>query len=59
MAENILENMKDILKKINSVSFLQQLDDNGQTVLFIPAWTVAVAIVFFILLLRVRRAKRS
>ena len=57
MAENSLESMKDIFKRMNSVSFVQ--DDNGPTILFIPAWTVAVAIVFFILLVRVQRAKRS
>ena len=59
MPQNTLENMKGIFKRINNVGFLEVLDDNGQTTFFIPAWVVAIAIIFFILFLRNRRAKQS
>ena len=49
-----MENAKGVLQKINSISFIQVTDDNGKTKLFIPAWSVALAIVLFILVRRKR-----
>ena len=45
----------NLFKKINSVSFLQVKTDDGRTVLFIPAWAAAAAIVLLIVLIRARR----
>jgi hypothetical protein len=43
--------IKDVLKQINSVSFIQVTDKDGRTILFIPAWamilTVFLLITFF------------
>ncbi len=51
MAQNFLT----MLKKINSVSFISVTSDEGRTLLFIPAWTVAVAIFLLVMLRRSRR----
>jgi hypothetical protein len=53
----MVENIVSLLKKINSISFIQVINDEGRTVLFIPAWTVAVAVFLLVLLRRSRRAK--
>ncbi len=55
MAESILGSTRDLLKKINSVSFIEWRDDEGKTVLFIPAWVVIALIALSIFLRRVRR----
>ncbi len=39
----------DMLKQINSVSFIQVTADDGHTLLFIPAWVMALVVVLFIL----------
>jgi hypothetical protein len=51
--------LENLFKRINSVSFLQVTTDDGRTVLFIPAWAAAAAIILFIVLVRTWRAKRS
>src|SRR5579884_606334 len=52
-----MDNVKGVLKAINSVSFLQVINDNGKTTLFIPAWPIVLGIVLFVLIRRVSRNK--
>lgn len=49
-------NVASVLKKINSVSFIEVTSD-GRRLLFIPAWAVGAGIILLIVLLRARRGK--
>jgi hypothetical protein len=50
--------IKDTFKQINRVSFIQVKADDGRTLLFIPAWTMALAVVLFILFFVGRKQRK-
>jgi hypothetical protein len=54
MSGNILDGIKTLLKRINSVSLLS-VHNNGKTILFIPAWSVALAIALLVIMRKNRR----
>jgi hypothetical protein len=52
------QNIPAILKKLNSVSFISVTNEEERTLLFIPAWTVAVGVILLAMLRRSRKRSR-
>ncbi len=49
--------LENILRKINSISFLTWIDDDEHVILNIPFWVVVVVVVLSVILIRKRRGK--
>ena len=58
LEESILETIKKYFRQINSISFLEVRNDEGETVFFIPSWVVIAVLVFLVFLRRSRRNRR-
>lgn len=49
--------LENILRKINSISFLTWIDDDGRVILNIPFWVVVVVVVLSVILIRKATSK--